>query len=89
MCVVFKIGTTRILFTLSDALSFEDDVQVWLILDKTFNKAVSVLNDGTRRRADSTPSPCFPGLPTPHRVWTFTCLVLVCFGLASFVEMGE
>ncbi|KAG0264178.1 hypothetical protein BG011_007332 [Mortierella polycephala] len=64
--VASKVGTMKILFTLSDALSFEDDVQAWLTLDKTFNNAVNVLNDGTHRRADSTPPPCFPGLATPR-----------------------
>ncbi|KAG0314013.1 hypothetical protein BGZ99_008434, partial [Dissophora globulifera] len=66
VCVATKIGTMKILFTLSDALSFEDDVQAWLTLDKTFNSAVNVLNDGTRRRADSIPPSCFPGLATPR-----------------------
>ncbi|KAF9931050.1 hypothetical protein BGZ65_005070 [Modicella reniformis] len=65
VCVASKLGTMKILFTLSDALSFEDDVQTWLTLDKTFNNAVNVLNAGTHRRADSTPPPRFPGLATP------------------------
>lgn len=65
-CVASKIGNMKILFTLSDALSFEDDVQTWLTLDKTFSNTVNVLNDATLRRADSTPPPCFPGLATPR-----------------------
>ncbi|KAG0362199.1 hypothetical protein BGZ54_008720, partial [Gamsiella multidivaricata] len=64
--VASKVGTMKIRFTLSDALSFQDDVQAWLTLDKTFNNAVNILNDGTHRRADSTPSPSFLGLATPR-----------------------
>ncbi|KAF9186657.1 hypothetical protein BGZ51_009347 [Haplosporangium sp. Z 767] len=64
--VASKVGTIKILFTLSDTLSVEDDVQTWLTLEKTFNGAVNVLNDGTCRRADSIPPPRFPGLATPR-----------------------
>ncbi|KAG9065493.1 hypothetical protein KI688_001781 [Linnemannia hyalina] len=32
-----NVGAMKILFALSDALSIEDDVQVWLTLDETFN----------------------------------------------------
>lgn len=66
VCVATKIGSMKILYTLSDTLSFEDQVQTWLTLDKTFNSAVSVLNDATYRRSDSAPPPCFPGLSTPR-----------------------
>ncbi|KAF9546982.1 hypothetical protein EC957_008986 [Mortierella hygrophila] len=66
VCVATKIGTVHILYTLSDALSFEDQVQAWMILDKTFNSTVSVLNDATYRQSDLTPPPCFPVLATPR-----------------------
>ncbi|KAI1301966.1 hypothetical protein EDD11_005766 [Mortierella claussenii] len=64
--IASKIGTMKILFSLSDALAFEDNVQAWLTLDKTFSNAVNILNNGTHRRADSAPPPCFPGLATPR-----------------------
>ncbi|KAG9070361.1 hypothetical protein KI688_009698 [Linnemannia hyalina] len=53
VCVATKIGTIQILYTLSDTLSFEDQVQTWLTLDKPFNSTVSVLNDATYRRQEA------------------------------------
>ncbi|KAG0256116.1 hypothetical protein DFQ27_005891 [Actinomortierella ambigua] len=64
VCVAAKIDTIKIFFTLSNALSFEDDVQTWLLLEKTFGNAVTVLNKGKRRH--SARPPCFPGLATPR-----------------------
>jgi hypothetical protein len=37
----------KILVTLFDALSFEDQVGAWLTLEKTFKRSVDALNNAT------------------------------------------
>ncbi|KAF9158046.1 hypothetical protein DFQ26_008027 [Actinomortierella ambigua] len=66
VCVAAMIGSLKIFYTLSDAFSFEDDVQTWLLLEKTFGNAVTVLNNGARRHNDAERPLCFPGLATPR-----------------------
>ncbi|GJJ74902.1 hypothetical protein EMPS_07260 [Entomortierella parvispora] len=68
VCVATKIGSMDILYTLSDALSFEDHVPTWLMLEKTLNGTVSVLSKAKHRESDParTPFPCFPELATPR-----------------------
>ncbi|GJJ74901.1 hypothetical protein EMPS_07259 [Entomortierella parvispora] len=66
VCVAARICTMKILYTLSDALSFEDEVIQWITLEKTFSHTATTLNGATHRREDTAPPSCFVGLKTPR-----------------------
>ncbi|CAO3568897.1 unnamed protein product [Mortierella alpina] len=67
VCVAVEMAKIKIAYTISDVLTgFEEGVQGWLLVDRTFQNLVSTLQSALPRKPDSLPPPVFAGLSTPR-----------------------
>ncbi|KAF9090663.1 hypothetical protein BGX27_002200 [Mortierella sp. AM989] len=67
VCITVEIARLKIAYTVSDILTkFEDNVQDWLLVCRTFDNLVTMLKSATERKLENLPSPVFVGLSTPR-----------------------